>query len=294
MIIAKAESFRTKKPWWLKVPVPSGSGYYRVRKILREKRLHTICEEGNCPNRAECFGRGTATFLLLGRVCTRHCLYCNVECRYPPEEVDSGEVERVVQAVRELGLHYVVITSVTRDDLPDGGASIFAAVVKRLKEEFPSLRVEVLVPDFAGREEDLNKVIEAGPQVINHNVECTSSVFSQLRPQGNYRRSLDLLRRVSEAGVRAKSGFMVGLGESWDDVVDTLRDLLSVNCRWVTIGQYQQPTRYHWPVYKFYEPEEFSRLEEIARSLGFEAVASGPLVRSSYRAGLYGSKEEMV
>jgi len=280
-----------RKPSWLKVPLPGGKGYFYVRDILRQKRLHTVCEEGNCPNRAECFGRGTATFLILGDVCTRRCLYCNVKKGHP-HALDRDEPRRVVEAVKELKLDYVVITSVTRDDLPDGGAGLFAEVVRRLREEVPGLSVEVLIPDFGGDGEALEGVIEAGPEVINHNIECVPSLFPLLRPQGSYRRSLNLLKRVADAGkVKVKSGLMVGLGEEVVEIEKVLQDLLQVNCKWVTIGQYQQPTKSHWPVRKYYRPEEFDYLGQMARSLGFEVVAAGPLVRSSYRASFFGGKD---
>ncbi|MCX7981417.1 MAG: lipoyl synthase [Syntrophales bacterium] len=279
-----------RKPSWLKVPLPSGYRYYEVRKILRERRLHTVCEEGNCPNRAECFNRGTATFLIMGRICTRRCLYCNVHSGYP-EEIDLGEVERVVQAVRDLDLKYAVITSVTRDDLTDGGASLFATLVKGLRQEFQGMGIEILIPDFGGNLDALEQVIEARPDVINHNIECVSSLFQSLRPQGNYRRSLEVLKRAAEGGIRTKSGLMVGLGENYIEIRNTLQDLLAAHCRWVTIGQYQQPTYKHWPVYKYYTPEEFVHLDKEARALGFEVVVSGPLVRSSYRASLYCGQE---
>jgi len=276
---------RERKPSWLKVPLPQGEEFFRVHKLLRENRLKTICEEANCPNRPECFGRGMATFLILGKNCTRACRYCNVGFG-KPDPVDEREPERIVETVRKLGLSYVVITSVTRDDLPDGGAHQFVACVECLRKGVPGCRIELLIPDFAGNMEALMEVVRSGPDVINHNLEVVPSLFPMVRPQGNYSRSLELIRCISEISeVRTKSGLMVGLGEEPEEILEVLQELLKINCRWVTIGQYQRPTKEHWPVRKYYHPHEFKALADKAKKMGFERVFAGPLVRSSYLAG---------
>ncbi len=276
------------KPHWLKVKIPSTGEYRQVRDTLRHFGLHTVCEEARCPNVAECFHEGTATFLILGKVCTRHCRYCNVG-HGKPRGVDEEEPERLVRAAKEMRLKYVVITSVTRDDLPDGGAGIFARCVELMHRHFPESRVEVLIPDFRGSRDALNLVIEAGPDVINHNMEVARPLFHALRPEGDYRLSLDILRQVKEDknGIRSKSGFMVGYGEKLNDIIYLIDDLAAVNCDFLTIGQYLQPSRDHWPVRKFYSPEEFDEFKQLALQRGFQSVQSGPLVRSSYNAAQY-------
>lgn len=275
-----------RKPEWLKVKLPASREFKHVKGILSHFHLHSICQEAHCPNVAECFHSGTATFLILGNICTRNCRYCNVE-HGTPERVDVSEPERLAQAVRELGLQYVVITSVTRDDLPDGGAGIFAQCVETLYQEVPGCKVEVLIPDLQGNWDALGYIIEARPRVINHNMEVVFTLFKDMRPQGNYQASLELLRRVyrySERNIITKSGFMVGLGESWNDIMGLLHDLASVYCERVTVGQYQQPTRNHWPVMKYYHPDEFEVIKRMAYEMGLKHVESGPLVRSSYHA----------
>ena len=232
---------------------------------------------------AECFAGGTATFLIMGNICTRDCLYCNVE-HGKQAAIDKKEIHHLIDAVRKLKLEYVVITSVTRDDLPDGGAHAFADCVKRLREEFPACKVEVLIPDFQGNQEALQKVISAKPDVINHNMEVVKSMFAQLRPQGNYAVSLNLLKNISSSSIISKSGFMVGFGESREDILNLIDDLAEVSCARLTIGQYQQPTLKHWPVARYYHPDEFAEFREIAYQKGFQYVESGPLVRSSYHA----------
>lgn len=234
----------------------------------------------------ECFSSGTATFLILGNICTRHCLYCNVQ-HGKPEGVDESEPVRLVRAVEELGLQYIVITSVTRDDLPDGGAKIFARCVEKLQLVIPGCKVEVLIPDLRGNWDALERVIESSPFVINHNMEVVPALFKDLRPQGDYRISLELLQRAykySEYKIITKSGFMVGFGEGWDDILGLLHDLAAVHCERITIGQYQQPTRDNWPVIKYYHPDEFEMIKERAYEMGFKHVEAGPLVRSSYHA----------
>ncbi len=273
-----------RKPAWLKVRIPGGQRYNRITDILQQNRLHSICQEGHCPNRMECFHLGTATFLIMGNICTRNCLYCNVGYG-KPATIDRDESSRLVEAVGHLGLRYVVVTSVTRDDLPDGGAGQFVACIEKIKQEIPQCQVEVLIPDLGGNLSALGKIIEARPNVINHNIEVVRSLFHVIRPGGNYERSLKLLQYIHESSdIITKSGFMVGLGESITDIKELLNDLAEAHCQRVTIGQYQQPTVRHWPVKKYYAPDEFAEIEDLARALGFAAVEAGPLVRSSYQA----------
>jgi lipoic acid synthetase len=274
-----------RKPSWLKVRLPHTDGAMGVTRLLSSCRLHTVCQEARCPNLAECFQSGTATFLILGDCCTRNCLYCNVRPGIP-QAVDEDEPERLVTAVGHLGLSYVVITSVTRDDLPDGGAGQFARCITHLGETLPGCQVEVLIPDFKGSLHDLHTVIEAEPAVINHNLEVCKNLFPVVRPEGIYERSLALLRQVHEdsPAMATKSGFMIGLGEQEEDILGLLEDLRKTGCEQLTIGQYLQPTRNHWPVHKYYHPEEFKDLRQVAMAMGFESVQAGPLVRSSYHA----------
>ncbi|MEN6319180.1 MAG: lipoyl synthase [Syntrophaceae bacterium] len=283
----------TRKPKWLKVKLPASREFKHIKGILSYFHLHSICQEAYCPNMAECFQSGTATFLILGNICTRNCLYCNVQ-HGKPEGVDGSEPERLAGAVKELGLRYIVITSVTRDDLPDGGAGIFARCVERLYQEVPGCRVEVLIPDLQGNRDALNNIIDVSPYVINHNMEVVPAFFRELRPEGNYQVSLELLSRAHEYGdkkIITKSGFMVGFGEHWSDILMLLHDLASVHCERVTIGQYQQPTRDHWPVMKYYHPDEFKVIKGMALEMGLKHVESGPLVRSSYHAAEIGKIE---
>jgi len=273
------------------VPPPYTGSSHKIRTALADLKLHTVCQEAACPNIAECFACGTATFLIMGNICTRHCLYCNVTHGLP-EPVDEQEISRLTKAVREMNLNYVVITSVTRDDLPGGGAWVFADCISELREKIPEIKIEVLIPDFQANAASLEKVIGAKPDVINHNIEVAKSLFPQIRPQGDYQRSLNLLRCVSETSVITKSGFMVGFGESRDGILRLIDDLASVSCARLTIGQYQQPSRKHWPVIKYYHPDEFAELKEIAYQKGFEHVESGPLVRSSYHAARAGQRDK--
>ena len=282
-----------RKPEWLKVKLPASREFKHVKGVLSHFHLHSICQEAYCPNMAECFQSGTATFLILGNICTRNCRYCNVK-HGKPERVDETEPERLAGAVKELGLQYVVITSVTRDDLPDGGAEIFARCVEKLYQEVPGCRVEVLIPDLQGNRDALQSVIDVSPHVINHNMEVVPAFYRELRPEGNYRGSLELLSRAHQYGgkkIITKSGFMVGFGEIWSDILALLHDLASVHCERVTIGQYQQPTRDHWPVMKYYHPDEFEVIKGMAHEMGLKHVESGPLVRSSYHAAKIGYSE---
>ena len=274
-----------RKPDWLKVPLPNSREFIEVRGLLERLGLHSVCQEARCPNMGKCFHSGTATFLILGSLCTRNCRYCNVR-HGNPAPVDESEPGRLAEAVRTLGLRYIVITSVTRDDLPDGGAAMFARCVGLLREENPDCRVEVLIPDLQGNWDALEGILDAGPHVLNHNVEVTPRLFADLRPQGRYVLSLELLRRAASRPGRGitKSGFMIGLGENRDEILSLLDDLSSAGCSSLTIGQYLQPSVSHWPVAKFYAPEEFEEFREEALLRGFRTVVAGPLVRSSYHA----------
>ncbi|MRR17213.1 MAG: lipoyl synthase [Deltaproteobacteria bacterium] len=283
MTNTQARSQLLRKPHWLKVRPPYTDGCRQIRSTLANLQLHTVCQEAACPNMAECFESGTATFLILGNICTRHCLYCNM-AHGVPQKTDDGEIHHLIAAVVQMKLKYVVMTSVTRDDLPDGGARMFADGILRLRAAVPDCQIEVLIPDFQGQAEALEDVIAARPDVINHNMEVVESLFPQLRPQGNYRHSLDLLSRIAAAPVTSKSGFMIGFGETEDDIRRLLDDLAAVSCSRLTIGQYQQPSLTHWPVAKYYHPDEFAKLREMAYARGFRYVESGPLVRSSYHA----------
>jgi lipoyl synthase len=274
-----------RKPPWLKVPPPYTHRSHGIRKTLANLQLRTVCQEAACPNIAECFQSGTATFLILGNICTRNCVYCNV-AHGKPVAVDKKEIDHLISAIQQMNLKYIVITSVTRDDLPDGGASVFANCINQLRKTLPESRVEVLIPDLRGQSSALEIVLAAKPAVINHNVEVVEPLFPLLRPQGNYHLSLQLLSRIATTSVISKSGFMVGFGEKHDDVLRLLDDLASVSCTRLTIGQYQQPTLKHWPVVKYYSPDEFAEFKEIAYLKGFKYVEAGPLVRSSYHAAL--------
>jgi lipoic acid synthetase len=274
-----------RKPGWLKVKAPLGETYAEVRKILGELSLHTVCQEANCPNRLECWANKTATFLILGDVCTRGCRFCNVR-RSVPIELDDTEPERIAAAVSRMNLSYVVITSVTRDDLSDGGASVFAESIRRIREMCHNVSIEVLIPDFHGSVQALDLVLDAVPNVVNHNLETTRRLTPVVRRGADYDRSLKLIERVAESarGIKSKSGLMVGLGEDRRELRRTFSDLSEVSCELLTIGQYLPPSDRHYPLQKYYTPEEFSELRAIAEEYGFESVLAGPLVRSSYHA----------
>ncbi len=283
---ARAEPAATgPKPAWLKVRAPGSPGYVHLKQLVRQHGLHTVCEEANCPNIGECWHHGTATFMILGDVCTRACGYCNVT-HGRPGAVDPTEPARVARAVATLGLRYVVVTSVDRDDLPDGGASVFAATIRETRARVPDCRVEVLIPDFKGSREALRTVLEARPDVLNHNIETVPRVFRTVRPGGRYERSIALLDRARREApdIPTKSGLMVGLGETWDEIAATLRDLRGTGVQIVTIGQYLRPSQANVPVARFYRPEEFAELQRLALDLGFAHAECGPLVRSSYHA----------
>ncbi|MDQ3070405.1 MAG: lipoyl synthase [Acidobacteriota bacterium] len=279
------ETERVPKPDWLKVRAPGSSNYLRLKGLMREMGLHTVCEEAHCPNIGECWHHGTATFMILGDVCTRACAYCNVT-HGAPLPLDPHEPGKVGAAVAAMALQYVVITSVDRDDLTDGGSEAFAATIRAIREASPATRVEVLIPDFQGNEDQLRAVLDASPDVLNHNIETVPRLYRLARPGGKYARALKLLdrSRTIAPSIPTKSGLMVGLGEEWDEILETVADLRKVDCRILTIGQYLRPSQAHLPMSRYYTPAEFAELKAHALALGFGHVESGPLVRSSYHA----------
>lgn len=274
-----------RHPDWLKVKIGSGKNYVKMKSLLRNAKLHTICEEAKCPNIAECFASGTAVFLILGDVCTRNCRYCNVKNGIP-KKLNLNEPKNVSESVKKLGLNYVVITSVTRDDLDDGGASVFYSTVQEIRNNNKNCKIEVLIPDFKGSDHSLKKVVDSKPDVINHNIEVVKSLFPEIRPEGNYNLSINLLKNVKkfDNDIVTKSGFMIGLGENKEQIINTMKDLRNAEVVLLTIGQYLQPSINHVEIKKYYRPEEFDELKEIAINLGFKHVESAPLVRSSYHA----------
>ena len=276
--------FRPRLPDYLKQSVPSGTAFHSIQEAIREFRLNTVCEEAKCPNRTHCYGRGTLTFQILGDTCTRSCGFCAEKFGRPQEGPDPTEPKRVVEAARKLGLKHVVITSPARDDLFDDGAGQFALVVKEFRKELPEVTVEILTPDFRARPECLKLVFEARPDIFNHNIETVRRLTPKVRNKATYDRTLFVLKSARQAGLRTKSGFMLGHGETKAEIRETFRDLKNVGCRMLTIGQYLPPSPHHLPVQRFYTPQEFDELREEALQYGFENVASGPLVRSSYHA----------
>ena len=276
---------RGGKPDWLKVRAPGSENYLRLKSLMRGLGLHTVCEEANCPNIGECWHHGTATFMILGDTCTRSCGYCNV-VHGAPKPPDADEPVKVASAIHALSLSYVVVTSVDRDDLPDFGASHFARTIRETRARIPTCRLEVLIPDFQGDEASLRIVLDARPDVLNHNIETVPRLYRTARPGGRYERALKVLRRSREIApsIPTKSGLMVGLGEEWNEVVATLRDLRTAGCEIVTIGQYLRPSVANLPLARYYTPAEFAELKRIGVELGFGHVESGPLVRSSYHA----------
>lgn len=275
---------RERLPEFLKRPIIDTDKTRTVRKILKSNCLNTVCEGARCPNKNECYSNHTATFLIMGSVCTRNCRYCNISCQRP-EPLDENEPLHVAQAVKNLGLKYAVITSVTRDDLPDGGANHFAKCINEIRKISPNTKIEILTPDFKGNGESLNTIIKAHPDVFNHNIETARDIFKTARPQGNYDTSLGVLKYVKEnSDIKTKSGFMIGLGEDIEQIKQTITDLYSVNCDILTIGQYIQPSKEHLPVAKYYNPEEYEELKDIAKNIGIKYFQIGPLVRSSYNA----------
>jgi lipoic acid synthetase len=275
-----------RKPNWLKIRIANAPELKKVTEMLRVLKLHTVCEEANCPNLMECFGKRTATFMILGTECTRNCSFCNVS-KGDPMPVDPDEPRHVAEAVKTLGLKYVVVTSVTRDDLPDGGAGHFAKVIYEVKQVSADTSIEVLIPDFQGDEEALRKVLKAKPKVLNHNIETIKRLYSEVRPMANYERTLELIKRVKQIDpmIHSKSGFMVGLGEKSEEVEELLRELRKADCEIVTIGQYLAPSAKHHPVIEYVRPEVFAEYKKMAEEMGYLYVASAPLVRSSYHAG---------
>jgi lipoic acid synthetase len=274
---------RIAKPKWLRVKLPTGENYRMVREIVDNHKLHTICQSGNCPNMGECWGEGTATFMILGNICTRSCGFCSVATG-KPLEADPFEPGRVANSVKLMGVKHAVITSVDRDDLKDGGSEIWAATVRAIRHQSPQTTLETLIPDFAGNWENLDRIIEVAPEIVSHNLETVRRLTKQVRIQAKYDRSLEVLFRLKKGGMRTKSGVMLGLGETEQEVLETMEDLRSVQVDVLTLGQYLQPTPKHLPVDEFITPEQFAKYREIGLDMGFRYVESGPLVRSSYHA----------
>jgi len=282
-VLPKKES-KISKPDWLKVKIPSGQKTSEVRKNITEHKLHTICQSGNCPNQAECWGAGTATIMILGNICTRSCRFCNVDTGRPLD-VDFAEPRRVAESIALMGLKHVVITSVDRDDLKDGGAEIWAATVRVTRKLNPGITIETLIPDFKGKQVDIQRIIEVVPEVVSHNLETVERLSRQVRVQAKFDRSLEVLDILKKGGIkRTKTGIMLGLGETEDEVLNTMDQLREVDCDILTLGQYLQPTKKHLEVAEFVTPEQFAKYKEIALKKGFRYVESGPMVRSSYHA----------
>ena len=274
---------RVKKPDWLRVKLPIGESYKHVRNLVDAHKLHTICESGNCPNMGECWGAGTATFMILGNVCTRSCGFCAVATGRP-EPLDWDEPQRVAEAIYLMKVKHAVITSVDRDELKDGGSIIWQNTIRAVKMLNTDTTLETLIPDFKGKKEDIERIIEAAPEVVSHNIETVERLTRQVRIQAKYWRSMEVIRILKEGGRRTKSGIMLGLGEKKEEVIQTIKDLHDNGCDVVTIGQYLQPTHKHLPVQKFVHPDEFAEYREIGYSIGLDYVESGPLVRSSYHS----------
>ena len=274
---------RINKPKWLRVKLPTGENYKKVRSLVDEHKLHTICESGNCPNMGECWGEGTATFMILGNICTRSCGFCAVKTGRP-DEVDEFEPGKVAHSVKTMGVKHAVITSVDRDDLKDGGSGIWVQTVKAIRHQAPETTMETLIPDFAGNWENLQNIIDVAPEIVSHNLETVRRLTKEVRIQAKYDRSLEVLFRLKKGGMKTKSGIMLGLGETHEEIIETMEDLNSVNVDILTLGQYLQPTTKHLPIHEFVTPERFAEYKEIGLKMGFRYVESGPLVRSSYRA----------
>ncbi len=272
-----------KRPEWLKVKLPTGENYSNVKELMRRQHLHTVCEEARCPNMAECWNNRSATFMILGDTCTRSCGFCNIKVGMP-NELDINEPSRVADSVKEMDLRHVVITSVNRDELKDGGASIFKECVRLINEEMYDTTVEILIPDFRGVEEAFDIIMQYPPDILNHNLETVPRLYPVVRPQAKYERSLKLIKWFKEKGLKTKSGIMVGIGEKTEEVLDLMKDLVVYGCDILTIGQYLQPTKNHLPVDRFVTPEEFQMYKNEGLKMGFKIVESSPLVRSSYHA----------
>jgi lipoic acid synthetase len=285
-VVAKTDNYtetKTQKPNWLRVKLPIGESYKHVRGLVDTHKLHTICESGNCPNMGECWGAGTATFMILGNVCTRSCRFCAVATGRP-EPVDWDEPQRVAEAIHLMKVKHAVITSVDRDELPDGGSIIWYNTIKAVKALTPDTTLETLVPDFKGNADQVQRIIDAAPEVVSHNMETVERMTRKVRVQAKYHRSLEVLHLLKKGGMRTKTGIMLGIGEEKQEVVETMKHLVDVGCDVLTLGQYLQPTRKHLPVQRFVHPDEFAELREIGYELGFDYVESGPLVRSSYHS----------
>lgn len=274
---------KISKPKWLRVKLPTGESYKNVREIVSEHKLHTICESGNCPNMGECWGAGTATFMILGNICTRSCGFCNV-LTGKPLEADPFEPLRVAKSVKLMKVKHCVLTSVDRDDLKDGGSDIWAQTVNKVRELSPTTTMETLIPDFAGNWDNLQRIIDVAPEIVSHNLETVRRLTKEVRIQAKYDRSLEVLYRLKKGGMRTKSGVMLGLGETETEILETMEDLRSVNVDVLTLGQYLQPTKKHLPVQEFVKPERFQKYKELGLEMGYKFVESGPLVRSSYHA----------
>ena len=274
---------RLKKPNWLRVKLPIGESYKHVRGLVDNHKLHTICESGNCPNMGECWGEGTATFMILGNICTRSCQFCAVATGRP-KPVEWDEPQRVAEAVYLMKVKHAVLTSVDRDELPDGGSIIWANTIKAIKALSPTTTLETLIPDFRGIQEQIDRIIEAAPEVVSHNMETVERNTRRVRVQAKYDRSLGVLEALKKGGRRTKTGLMLGIGEEKQEVIQTMKDLVNVGCDVLTLGQYLQPTKKHLPVQRFVHPDEFAELRQIGYELGFDYVESGPLVRSSYHS----------
>lgn len=281
--VVHPETKKLRKPDWLRVKLPIGESYKHVRGLVDHNKLHTICESGNCPNMGECWGEGTATFMILGNICTRSCGFCAVATGRP-EPVDWDEPQRVAEAIHLMKVKHAVITSVDRDELKDGGSIIWYNTIKAVKALNPTTTLETLVPDFRGIKEQIQRIIDAAPEVVSHNMETVERLTKQVRIQAKYRRSLDVLKTLKEGGMRTKTGIMLGIGETKEEVIASMKDLVSVGCDVLTLGQYLQPTPKHLPVLRFVHPDEFAELKDIGYELGFDYVESGPLVRSSYHS----------
>ncbi len=277
------ENKRPSRPEWLKVKAPGGKGFTAVRGIVKGQNLHTVCEEAHCPNISECWSRGTATFIILGDVCSRRCRFCAIK-KGKPIEPDYKEPHRIAESISKMKLKYAVITSVTRDDLIDGGAEIWANTILETRKLNPDTSIEVLIPDFEGKAELYQKVFICRPEVLNHNIETVPRLYSQVRPQANYQNSLKLLKDAKDFGLKTKTGLMVGIGETKLEIIDCFKDLRNIYVDIVTIGQYLQPTKKHLPVARFVHPDEFAEYKKIGLEMGFEHIESAPLVRSSYHA----------
>ncbi len=283
MISESNHTIRQGKPDWLRVKLPTGENYRHVRSLVDQHKLHTICQSGNCPNMGECWGAGTATFMILGNICTRSCGFCSVATGRPMS-VDPTEPEKVAESIRLMKLKHAVITSVDRDDLSDGGSSIWAATVQAVRRISPGTTMETLIPDFAGKWENLQRIIDVAPEIVSHNLETVRRLTKQVRIQAKYDRSLEVLLRLKKGSMRTKSGVMLGLGESRSEVIETMEDLRSVGTDVLTLGQYLQPTKKHLPVVEFISPEQFNEYKELGLQMGYRYLESGPLVRSSYHA----------